>query len=173
MSFKLLVWLATNVLPQLVSWSADLLTVTAFKVDNGLWCMTSTYTLRAACFCCLMFVQEVLDFQIDKQARLNQLPATVSLRRHQLVLLDTATADADAGIGSVTTAGSDMTAGGVLSGDLSEALVFSSHALERLKHRMQVCAALAIVNDMRAPRDWVVRHASGKQFNTAGCCAVQ
>jgi hypothetical protein len=86
-------------------------------------------------------VQEVLDFQIDKQARLNQLPATVSLYRHQLPLLDTTTTDVDAGTasaGAATTAGSDIADGGVLPADLSEAIVFSSHALELLKHRMQV-----------------------------------
>jgi hypothetical protein len=73
-------------------------------------------------------LQEVLDFQIDKQARLNQLPATVSLRQHQLALSDnTASNEAAAAAGSA------------LQGrDLSSALVFSSNALERLKQRMQV-----------------------------------
>lgn len=74
-------------------------------------------------------LQEVLDFQIDKQARLNQLPATVSLRQHQLALSDnTASTEATA-----------TAAGSALQGrDLSSALVFSSNALERLKQRMQV-----------------------------------
>lgn len=78
-------------------------------------------------------VQEVLDFQVDKQARLNQLPATVSLRQHQLALLDN-----NPGAGS-SAAAAAVAGGSALQGrDLSSALVFSSNALERLKQRMQV-----------------------------------
>jgi hypothetical protein len=62
-------------------------------------------------------LQSVLEFQQEKQARLNQLPAVVSLRLHQVELLE----------------------GRRLPGDLSGALVFSQQQLARLKHRMQVC----------------------------------
>jgi len=103
--------------------------------------------------CCLLSPQEVLDFQVDKQARLNQLPATVSLRRHQLALLDTARSQAtaaaptaaargtgaDGGASQAAAAAGGAADGLCLQGDLSEVLVFSSLQLERLKHRMQVC----------------------------------
>ena len=94
------------------------------------------------------YLQEVLDFQVDKQSRLNQLPATVSLRRHQLALQDP-TAGMDDGTVAANTAAGIVGPGGVLPGDLSEALVFSSDALDRLKHRMQVrpagfCACLSM-----------------------------
>jgi hypothetical protein len=86
----------------------------------------------------------VLDFQVDKQARLNQLPATVSLRRHQLALGestaswqgDAAEAGAAAGLNALGVVGSGST--GATQEELAEALVFSSHALERLKLRMEV-----------------------------------
>jgi hypothetical protein len=89
----------------------------------------NTRPFVGALFVLCHVLQEVLDFQIDKQARLNQLPATVSLRQHQLALSD-------------NTAGTEAAAaaaGSALQGrDLSSALVFSSNALERLKQRMQV-----------------------------------
>lgn len=100
------------------------------------WC-----SLAAGC------LQEVLDFQVDKQARLNQLPATVSLRRHQLAVgewtawsgLGGAAAAGAAGLNALGVVGGSNGASGATQEELSEALVFSSHALERLKLRMEVC----------------------------------
>ncbi|WIA29897.1 hypothetical protein OEZ86_012366 [Tetradesmus obliquus] len=59
--------------------------------------------------------QSVLEFQQEKQARLNQLPAVVSLRLHQVEFLE----------------------GRRLPHDLSGAVVFSQQQLGRLKQRMQ------------------------------------
>lgn len=120
--------------------------------------------LTAVCVC--LWLQEVLDFQVDKQARLNQLPAVVSLRRHQLALLDAAdissgdnAADSFGSAPAAETAAAAGTCAATEAGgsplpsslddtaaaskklqelDLSEALVFSLHELEKLKHRMQV-----------------------------------
>lgn len=77
--------------------------------------------LLASCLCVL---QSVLGFQQEKQARLNQLPAVVSLRLHQVEFLE----------------------GRRLPHDLSGAVVFSQQQLGRLKQRMQVrlgCTAQA------------------------------
>lgn len=103
-------------------------------------------------------LQEVLDFQVDKQARLNQLPACISLRRHQLVLLGQGDGGSSSshdnshsndpsrpsssgpeGVAVDTTASGADTVASLEQLDLSEALVFSSHELDKLKHRMQVC----------------------------------
>ncbi|KAF8073262.1 ABCG35 [Scenedesmus sp. PABB004] len=59
--------------------------------------------------------QSVMEFQQEKQGRLNQLPAIVSLRLHQVEFL----------------------ADRRLPADLSSALVFSQHELSRLQRRMQ------------------------------------
>ena len=87
-----------------------------------------------------------MDFQVDKQARINQLPAAVSLRRHQLTLLlpaaDVSTTTPGEGSVDGPHASVEAAAGPgpeVLQRDLSDALVFSSHALDKLKHRMEVC----------------------------------
>lgn len=64
----------------------------------------------------LAVLQSVLEFQQEKQARLNQVPAVVSLRLHQLEFLEARR----------------------LPTDLSGALVFSQQQLARLKQRMQV-----------------------------------
>lgn len=77
---------------------------------------------------------------MDKQARLNQLPATVSLRRHQLAFDPTAAAGAAAEATRMT--GSTR---GVLPADLSDALVFDSNQLDKLKRRMQVIPSSLMV----------------------------
>eukprot|EP00879_Flechtneria_rotunda_P013188 GHRR01013773.1.p1 GENE.GHRR01013773.1~~GHRR01013773.1.p1 ORF type:complete len:651 (+),score=294.03 GHRR01013773.1:456-2408(+) len=59
--------------------------------------------------------QDLLAFQQEKQGRLNQLPAIVALRLHQISHLE----------------------GGGLPADLSGGLVFSQQQLARLKQRMQ------------------------------------
>jgi hypothetical protein len=61
-------------------------------------------------------LQSVLEFQQEKQARLNQLPAVVSLRLHQVEYLEARR----------------------LPQDLGGALVFSQQQLAGLKQRMQV-----------------------------------
>lgn len=120
------------------------------RCSMGRWRLSCSPDSWCSVGCWLLCLQEVLDFQVDKQARLNQLPATVSLRRHQLALGEStawpgdaasaAGAAAAAGLNALGVVGSGRN--GAVSGatqeELAEALVFSSHALERLKLRMEV-----------------------------------
>jgi hypothetical protein len=131
----------------------------------------------------------VLDFQVDKQARLNQLPATVSLRRRQLALLGGSTLPTDAATAipaeaaaaaavAAAAAGEDQAIDGAANAvadgaaanaslqqlDLSDALVFSSLELERLQQRMQVGGAGGIAclhQDWGRPRESFVPVAFG------------